>query len=186
MFLFFDKFTVFFLSSSFFLLVSVFNYTLQETVGYFFCLEDRALLCRKCDVAIHTANSFVCSHQRFLLTGVKVGLEPTEPGGSSSSGKSVSGVKRSETKSHSVSRRENLSSLAGLPGHVGGVQDFVPSKVSFSGGSVAGSIPQWHIDEFIGLTDFSQNYEFMGNGSSKVCFPAIPQSSTSHWSCLFP
>lgn len=167
-------------------MVSVFNYTLQETVGYFFCLEDRALLCRKCDVAIHTANNFVCSHQRFLLTGVKVGLEPTEPGGSCSSGKSVSGEKGSETKSHSASRRENLSPLAGLPVNVGGVQDFVPSKVSFSGGSMAGSIPQWHIDEFIGLTDFSQNFEFVGNGSSKVCFPAIPQSSTGYRSCLLP
>ncbi|KAI9177826.1 hypothetical protein LWI28_019743 [Acer negundo] len=47
-----------------------------QSVGYFFCLEDRALLCRKCDVAIHTANSYVSGHQRFLLTGVKVGLEP--------------------------------------------------------------------------------------------------------------
>ncbi|KAK3184700.1 hypothetical protein Dsin_031986 [Dipteronia sinensis] len=48
----------------------------QESVGYFFCLEDRALLCRKCDVAIHTANSYVSGHQRFLLTGVQVVLEP--------------------------------------------------------------------------------------------------------------
>ncbi|CAI9303839.1 unnamed protein product [Lactuca saligna] len=43
----------------------------QEAVGYFFCLEDRALLCRKCDIAIHKVNTLVSSHQRFLLTGVK-------------------------------------------------------------------------------------------------------------------
>ncbi|CAI9089091.1 OLC1v1023597C1 [Oldenlandia corymbosa var. corymbosa] len=49
----------------------------QETVGYFLCLEDRALLCRKCDVSIHTLNPFVSSHQRFLLVGPKVGLEST-------------------------------------------------------------------------------------------------------------
>ncbi|KAG9448145.1 hypothetical protein H6P81_014273 [Aristolochia fimbriata] len=49
----------------------------QESVGYFFCLEDRALLCRKCDYAIHSANSFVSAHRRFLLTGVKVALEPS-------------------------------------------------------------------------------------------------------------
>ncbi|KAJ6776171.1 B-BOX ZINC FINGER PROTEIN 18 [Salix koriyanagi] len=60
----------------------------QEAAGFFFCLEDRALLCRKCDVAIHTANTHTSAHQRFLLTGVKVGLEPTDPGASSSSGKS--------------------------------------------------------------------------------------------------
>uniref|UniRef100_A0ACD5WA10 Uncharacterized protein n=2 Tax=Avena sativa TaxID=4498 RepID=A0ACD5WA10_AVESA len=51
----------------------------QEASGYFFCLEDRALLCRDCDVAIHTVNSFVSVHQRFLLTGVQVGLEPADP-----------------------------------------------------------------------------------------------------------
>uniref|UniRef100_A0ACD5ZTB3 Uncharacterized protein n=1 Tax=Avena sativa TaxID=4498 RepID=A0ACD5ZTB3_AVESA len=51
----------------------------QEASGYFFCLEDRALLCRDCDVAIHTVNSFVSAHQRFLLTGVQVGLEPADP-----------------------------------------------------------------------------------------------------------
>ncbi|KAL3508993.1 hypothetical protein ACH5RR_028394 [Cinchona calisaya] len=50
----------------------------QETFGYFLCLEDRALLCRKCDVAIHSINSFVSNHQRFLLTGVKVGLESSQ------------------------------------------------------------------------------------------------------------
>lgn len=52
---------------------------LQEASGYFFCLEDRALLCRDCDVAIHTTNSFVSVHQRFLLTGVQVGLDPADP-----------------------------------------------------------------------------------------------------------
>jgi len=52
---------------------------LQEASGYFFCLEDRALLCRDCDVAIHTVNSFVSVHQRFLLTGVQVGLDPADP-----------------------------------------------------------------------------------------------------------
>jgi hypothetical protein len=51
----------------------------QEASGYFFCLEDRALLCRDCDVAIHTVNPFVSAHQRFLLTGIQVGLDPADP-----------------------------------------------------------------------------------------------------------
>jgi len=48
----------------------------QESHAYFFCVEDRALLCRSCDVAVHTANAFVSCHRRFLLTGVQVGLQP--------------------------------------------------------------------------------------------------------------
>ncbi|XBI25971.1 hypothetical protein VPH35_050787 [Triticum aestivum] len=50
----------------------------QEGHAYFFCVEDRALLCRSCDVAVHTANAFVSAHRRFLLTGVQVSLEPDE------------------------------------------------------------------------------------------------------------
>lgn len=50
----------------------------QECDAYFFCLEDRALLCRSCDVAVHTANAFVSAHRRFLLTGVQVGQELEE------------------------------------------------------------------------------------------------------------
>ncbi|KAG2677642.1 hypothetical protein I3843_12G109400 [Carya illinoinensis] len=145
----------------------------QETVGYFFCLEDRALLCRKCDVAIHTANAYVSTHQRFLLTGVKVGLEFTKPVASSSSVKASSREKVLETKAHSGSRRDSLSPSAGqsnevLPSHVGGVGDFAAPNVPYTGGSVAGVIPQWPIDEYLGLPEFNQIYGCMDNGSSKA------------------
>lgn len=150
---------------------------IQDTAGFFFCLEDRALLCRKCDFAIHTANAYVSAHQRFLLTGVKVGLAPTDPGASSSSGKLHSGEKTSETIHHSVSRRGTPLSLACpsnevLPEQVRG-WEFEPSNVSFSTVSVAGGIPQWEMDEFLGLTDFSQNYDNVGNGSSKVLYISV-------------
>lgn len=39
-----------------------------------FCREDRALLCRRCDYSIHTANKLAEQHERFLLAGVKVAL----------------------------------------------------------------------------------------------------------------
>lgn len=53
---------------------------MQETCGYFICLEDRALLCRKCDTSIHTVNSYVRSHKRFLLGGIRVGLGTSTTG----------------------------------------------------------------------------------------------------------
>lgn len=149
----------------------------QETVGYFFCLEDRALLCRKCDVAIHKANSFVSAHQRFLLTGVKVGLEPTGPGASSSLGKSQSIDKISETEPCPLLRKGVPSSLSGqLSGHciivspaqVNEAAGFAPPKLSFAGGTSAESIQQWQLDEFLGLPELNQNDGFMENGSSKA------------------
>ncbi|WCJ32322.1 B-box zinc finger protein 22 [Euphorbia peplus] len=138
----------------------------QEAAGFFFCLEDRALLCRKCDVAIHTANAFVSTHQRFLLTGVKVGLESTDPGASSSSGKSASAE-----KSNSVSRREAPIPVASprnqdLPAQFGGLEEF--GTVRFSLGSTAGGTQQWHLDDFLGMTDFNQSYGYIDNGSSKA------------------
>ncbi|KAK7257134.1 hypothetical protein RIF29_30879 [Crotalaria pallida] len=144
----------------------------QDTVGYFFCLEDRALLCRNCDVAIHTANDHVSGHQRFLLTGVRVGLEAFEPGVSSSSAKSHSGEKMSNTKSSSTSG--NVSSMpqssnhnAVLPFQVGRVGELPPTKVSYGGDLAVGNGSHWPIDELMWLNDFTQNYNCM-NGSSKA------------------
>ncbi|KAJ4836149.1 hypothetical protein Tsubulata_038860 [Turnera subulata] len=143
----------------------------QETAGFFFCLEDRALLCRKCDLAIHTANTYVSAHQRFLLTGVKVGLEPADPGASSSSGKSPSGGKTPEAKSLSdstrgISMRPATTGNDVSPANIG--RDFGSAKAPFPVGSSAEGIPQWQIDDFLGLPDFNQNYSFMDNGSSKA------------------
>ena len=75
----------------------------QEKTGYFFCLEDRALLCRPCDVAVHAAGTHVSSHRRFLITGVRVGdveslshhvpgSEGVSPSPSNSSGNGSSSV----------------------------------------------------------------------------------------------
>ncbi|KAK4355347.1 hypothetical protein RND71_024318 [Anisodus tanguticus] len=157
---------------------------LLETVGYFFCLEDRALLCRKCDIAIHTANPHVSAHQRFLLTGVKVGLEPVDPGGASSSGTSQSIQKVSEPESAPLSKRNAPMSLdvqfnKVLPPQASGVGDLIPSKSSFAGGSAAGSMPQWQFDEFIGLNDFIQNYGYMDDGSSKADNGKLGESDCS-------
>ncbi|XP_022680932.1 uncharacterized protein LOC111256721, partial [Setaria italica] len=47
--------------------------TARLSSSHFFCLEDRALLCRPCDVAVHTAGAHVASHRRFIIIGVRVG-----------------------------------------------------------------------------------------------------------------
>ncbi|GMH25588.1 hypothetical protein Nepgr_027431 [Nepenthes gracilis] len=185
----------------------------QEMVGYFFCLEDRALLCRKCDVAIHTANPYVSSHQRFLLTGVKVGLEPVEPGSSLSVGKSVSREKVSEAETRSFPWKSAPSSLAGqyekvaptqntagddltppkrsktmspaddytkmIPVQSGGVDDLTPARFPFAGCSSAGSIPQWHIDDFLGQSEFNLNYGYTDHGSSKADSGKLGESDSS-------
>ncbi|KAM5579983.1 B-box zinc finger protein 22 [Rosa sericea] len=128
----------------------------QETIGYFFCLEDRALLCRKCDVAIHTANSYVSSHQRFLLTGVKVGLEATEPCISSSTKEKLSSV---ETVSESASSPSIPRSVIDHFSSTGEIKDTIPMQIGGIGTLVSdkiplnrsittsvGTIPGWHLE----------------------------------------
>ncbi|KAL1563787.1 B-box zinc finger protein 22-like [Salvia divinorum] len=154
----------------------------QETVGYFFCLEDRALLCRKCDVAIHSANSLVSGHQRFLLTGVKVGLEATEGHAEPSLGKTNMADKISEPEPHSLPKKATPASPTAqygksMPVQANGCGDF--SKPPFSGGSSTGSISQWQFDEFVGYGDFTQSYNFMDNDSSKADSGKLGSSDSS-------
>ncbi|GMI91303.1 B BOX 21, B-box domain protein 21, long hypocotyl under shade, salt tolerance homolog2 [Hibiscus trionum] len=44
----------------------------QVKRAFLFCQQDRAIVCRDCDVPIHAANELTQKHDRFLLTGVKL------------------------------------------------------------------------------------------------------------------
>ncbi|OMO92574.1 Zinc finger, B-box [Corchorus olitorius] len=154
------------------------------------CCADEAALCWACDEKVHAANKLASKHQRvplsssssqmpkcdicqrFLLTGVKVGPETNGAGTSSSDVKSPSSEKTSETKSNSTSRRGTpmpftIGYNEALPENVG-VGNSGPTKVSYGGGSTAGSMQSWQMDDLFGLTDFNQNYGYMDNGSSKA------------------
>ncbi|ESQ27257.1 hypothetical protein EUTSA_v10018946mg [Eutrema salsugineum] len=147
----------------------------QEASGFFFCLQDRALLCRKCDVAIHTVNPHVSAHQRFLLTGIRVGLESTDAGPSTKSSPS-NDDKAMETKPFALPSSEPQKMDFNHHHHhevvlpETKVSDHISTKLPFaSSGSATGSIPQWQLEEIFGLTDFDQSYEYMeNNGSSKA------------------
>ena len=39
------------------------------------CREDRAFLCRACDLDIHSANASVAKHERFLISGITLELQ---------------------------------------------------------------------------------------------------------------
>ena len=46
-----------------------------------FCCEDRAVICRECDLMIHTANEFTAKHNRHILFQVAAGLKALPPPG---------------------------------------------------------------------------------------------------------
>ncbi|XP_044487980.1 B-box zinc finger protein 20-like isoform X2 [Mangifera indica] len=55
-----------------------------ERRALLFCQEDRAILCRDCDIPIHKANEYTKKHNRFLLTGVELSAAFLYPASSSS------------------------------------------------------------------------------------------------------
>ncbi|CAN6443563.1 unnamed protein product [Victoria cruziana] len=155
----------------------------QEAIGYFFCLEDRALLCRKCDVAIHTANAYVSGHHRFLITGVRVGLEPAPavlnpdpsdrapvlppkcPAPSLSKPPTPAAV---QTAATSPAVAAAASSVDPFPAQ-NCMRDnsAATGKAQFPGTPMTGLLPNWGFDDFLSLPDFDQNFAFVDNGSSK-------------------
>lgn len=197
---------------------------LQEAHAYFFCVEDRALLCRACDVAVHTANAFVSAHRRFLLTGVQVGLQPdaaaadapdadphpptaaaaadplqTPPPpdrkAAAGGGGSPAPLYSDDDIDWAAGADAGVSVAVGLPDWALVHEQFgappVPrpadpalartpaSKRSprrslaaaftvQGGGALAGSLPDWPLDEFFGFNEYSAGLGFAENGTSKV------------------
>nr|TKW25157.1 hypothetical protein SEVIR_3G097400v2 [Setaria viridis] len=82
--------------------------TARLSSSHFFCLEDRALLCRPCDVAVHTAGAHVASHRRFIIIGVRVGggVQCHHVPGSDGVGSGVSPNTSSDNGSSSAPRQQ--------------------------------------------------------------------------------
>lgn len=127
----------------------------QEKPGYFFCLEDRALLCRQCDVAIHTASPHASTHQRFLITGVRVALEHHLTNGFN--------INNSCSDGNSTSSNSNSSSIP--------LASIVPpdsiadKKLQASTSMEEDFKKQWPWNEFLDSFEFDP-YRLSGPGSS--------------------
>ncbi|KAK1618516.1 hypothetical protein QYE76_024033 [Lolium multiflorum] len=106
----------------------------QEKRGFLFCKEDRAILCRECDAAVHTASELATRHARYLLTGVRISSEPAA------------------SPAPPSQEQENTSSLC-----CSGDDDAAwpaPSHGASSGGSsiseyLTKTLPGWHVEDFL-------------------------------------
>ncbi|CAH2075903.1 unnamed protein product [Thlaspi arvense] len=73
-----------------------------ERRALLFCQEDRAILCRQCDIPMHQANEHTKKHNRFLLTGVKISASPSAYPRAPNPN-SAAGLGRAKTRPRSVS-----------------------------------------------------------------------------------
>ncbi|KAL2346094.1 hypothetical protein Fmac_000094 [Flemingia macrophylla] len=90
----------------------------REKRAYVFCQEDRALLCRECDLPIHRANEHTQNHNRFLLTGVKLSGTCLDPVSSSSTDGSEARNARSKLNRPRSVSNENTSSSSKVEDNV--------------------------------------------------------------------
>lgn len=107
-----------------------------------FCQEDRAILCKDCDVAIHWANQVTRNHQRFLLTGVKLSsaafsLSSLPNSNSHHVGANVSSTPVSDSPSVAESSTATASAAHGY-GSMNGMAEYLIEP-----------LPEWHFEEFI-------------------------------------
>ncbi|CAM0945031.1 unnamed protein product [Alopecurus aequalis] len=106
----------------------------QEKRGFLFCKEDRAILCRECDVAVHTASELTMRHTRFLLTGVQISSEPAAS--------PAPPCEEENTSSFCWSGDEDTSRPAPASSHG-----------ASSGSSISEyltkTLPGWHVEDFL-------------------------------------
>nr|XP_043622573.1 B-box zinc finger protein 20-like [Erigeron canadensis] len=125
----------------------------QERRAFLFCKEDRAILCRECDIPIHTANEHTQKHTRFLLTGVKLSTSLScydnssfqqTPCSSNSNcsieNDSTKGIgARNYQRGASISPNDSNCSMSGHDHEEGGrsISEYLMET------------PGWHLDEFL-------------------------------------
>ncbi|XP_050363727.1 B-box zinc finger protein 20-like [Argentina anserina] len=138
----------------------------QERRAFLFCQQDRAILCRECDVSIHSANEHTQKHNRFLFTGVKLSATSTvyesaavtdpKPQPLINNKKPVIPVSSAISKPPSVPKVSTCNNNSAKSG--GGLlpNDGVGSMSSISE-YLTETLPGWHVED---LLDFSSNQSF--------------------------
>ncbi|CAK9140079.1 unnamed protein product [Ilex paraguariensis] len=134
--------------------------------AFLFCKEDRAILCRECDISIHKANEHTQKHNRFLLTGAEL-----SPSSSLYSSSSLSSNGSSSNAGHNETETEVKSSVVttARPYEIddnGGVslnQEGASMATSSISEYLMETLPGWHIEDFL---DPSSSSPFHGFYSS--------------------
>uniref|UniRef100_A0A0D9W7P4 B box-type domain-containing protein n=1 Tax=Leersia perrieri TaxID=77586 RepID=A0A0D9W7P4_9ORYZ len=104
----------------------------QDKRGFLFCKEDRAILCRECDVAVHTTSELTRRHSRFLLTGVRLSSAPMDS-------PALSGEEeQAEEDSCSPSSGAGANTAAASASDGSSISEYLTK-----------TLPGWHVEDFL-------------------------------------
>ncbi|KAM3304592.1 B-box zinc finger protein 21 [Capsicum chacoense] len=141
----------------------------QERRAFLFCQQDRAILCRECDVSIHKANEHTQKHNRFLLTGVKISTNSSLYTSSESPSVTSSTTNQDSATNVNKSQTCNKKPLP-LPVSVSGsvsssiIAQEVSAAANIGENGYTSSIseylemlPGWHVEEFLNCSTIPTN-----------------------------
>ncbi|KAI4321624.1 hypothetical protein MLD38_034986 [Melastoma candidum] len=124
----------------------------QERRAFLFCQQDRAILCRECDVPIHAANEHTQKHDRFLLTGVKLSATSALYVSDGTPASSSNGCGSSWIKNpRALFRPRKLLRVHWTNGSTSSISEYLIE-----------TLPGWHFEDFLDSCPasfgFSKNY----------------------------
>ncbi|KAJ9567304.1 hypothetical protein OSB04_003270 [Centaurea solstitialis] len=135
----------------------------QEKKAILFCQQDRAILCKDCDVAIHKVNEHTKNHCRFLLTGVKLSPAPLLPTAGNENPKP-----RDQEPVNQASVRTQKMTTAATDQNTGpksnGSGHGAPTSSSISEYLIE-MLPGWHVEDFL---DSPSNFSKIGEDDPGV------------------
>ncbi|CAH8344576.1 unnamed protein product [Eruca vesicaria subsp. sativa] len=167
-----------------------------ERRALLFCQEDRAILCRECDIPIHQANEHTKKHNRFLLTGIKLSASPsTYPRTSNSD--SAAALGRAKTRPKSVSGEVPCSAssevFASSPSttpnnYYYGLEETFQQASDSGSGSGTGSIseylmetlPSWRVEDLLQDPYSDGNNNIFTNSSNDGVYDRSSSSQYQH------
>lgn len=120
----------------------------QERRAFLFCREDRAILCRECDIAIHRANEQTKRHTRYLLTGVKLSSSSCSSvytSSSSSSSCSEANTNNNNNISENFSSQKSIELNDCLVNDNKNLNPMSTSNIS----EYFDTLPSWRVDDFL-------------------------------------
>ncbi|KAK1423908.1 hypothetical protein QVD17_19218 [Tagetes erecta] len=129
----------------------------QERKAFIFCKEDRAILCKECDIPIHKSNEHTRNHTRFLLSGVKLSSSTScyndsfqlTPSSSNSNGSTE------RTKGFGVSIDQQSDTTCNRCSNCSVSEEGGSMEVRSISEYLTETLPGWHVDEFLDPYDFS-------------------------------
>ncbi|KAI3525266.1 hypothetical protein L1887_03941 [Cichorium endivia] len=155
----------------------------QEKRAFLFCKEDRAILCRECDISIHRANELTKYHNRFLLAGVKLSDSSSCYDNSSDQAlcsSNSNGSSEIDSRMNSIVSQANNSTS--LNDNCDGVSH--GEGASMDAGSMSEylteTVPWWHVDEFLNPSASNYGFFYEGYDSGTCTLPFMAHDSDNN------